>query len=162
MIPVEEMERVEFVRGLGQSYLNQIAMKAQLKECSEGAVLFSEGQDSPFLYFVLSGQIGLEIRMPEGRLIQVATAGEGDLLGWSPVLGRRGMTATGRAKTPCRLAVLEVAAILALCEHDPRFAVAFHRQIALVLSDRLYATRRYLGRILCHLPPQGAIPEGSD
>jgi len=162
MIPVEEMERVEFVRGLGQPYLNQIAMKAQLKECSEGEVLFNEGQDSPFLYFVLRGQIGLEVRMPEGHSIQVATSGPGELLGWSPVLGRRGMTATGRAKTPCRLAVLEVSAVLALCEQDPRFAVAFHRQIALVLSERLYATRRYLGRTLCHLPPTTIIAEGSD
>jgi len=162
MIPVEEMERVEFVRGLGQTYLNQIAMKAQLRECSEGEVLFSEGQDSLFLYFVLNGQIGLEVRMPEGNQIQVTTAKEGELLGWSPMLGRRAMTATGRVKTPCRLAVLEVSTIQSLCEQDSRFAAAFHRQIALVLSDRLYATRRYLGRILCHMPPLAIIPEGSE
>jgi len=162
MIPVEEMERVEFVRGLGQTYLNQIAMKAQLKEISEGTVLFTEGQDSPVIYFVLSGQISLEVHIPEGNPIQVFTAEVGELLGWSPGLGRQRMTATGRAKTSCRLAVIEVSDIVSLCENDLHFAVAFYRQIGMVLSDRLYATRRYLGRILSHLTPLAALAEGSD
>jgi CRP-like cAMP-binding protein len=162
MIPVEEMERVEFVRGLGQSYLNQIARMAQLEECPEETVLFQEGQDSPFLYFVLSGQIGLEVHMPEGKLIQVATAYPGELLGWSPALERRSMTATARTKTRSRLAVLNVPQVMALCEKDPRFAIAFFRQVAKALSDRLYATRRYLGRVLCHMSPTTIVSEGSD
>jgi len=162
MIPVEEMERVEFVRGLGPSYLNQIARLAQLKEIAEETVLFREGQDSPFLYFVLSGQIGLEVHMPDGNSIQVAAANPGELLGWSPTLRHRGMTATGRARTPSRLAVLDASKVLALCEDDPAFAVAFFQKVAEVLSDRLYSTRRYLGRVLCHLPPTTIVSEGSD
>lgn len=162
MIPVEEMERVEFVRGLGKSYLNQIARLAQLKEYAEGTVVFGEGEESPHLYFVLSGQIGLEVRLPEGNLIQVAIANPGELLGWSPMLGRRGMTATGRAKTWIRLAVLELSQVEALCEADSHFAIAFYRQLALVLSDRLHATRRYLGRVLCHQHPPCLVSEGSD
>jgi CRP-like cAMP-binding protein len=162
MIPVEEMERIEFVRGMGQSYLNQMARLAQLKECAAETVLFQENQDVPSLYFVLSGEVALEVQMPEDHLIQVATAHPGELLGWSAVLDRGGMTATGRATRRTRLAVLEVKQILALCEADAHFAATFYRQIGQVLSDRLYATRRSLARVLCHVPALGAPAEGSD
>ncbi len=162
MIPVEELERVEFLRALGPYYLNQVARLAQLEEYPEDTVLFHEGQDSPYLYFVLSGQVSLEVHLPEGNRIQVATANPGELLGWSQPLERRSMTATARAKTLSRLALLKVPQIMELSAKDPRFAVAFFRQVAKVLSDRLYATRRYLGRVLCHLPPSTIVSEGSD
>jgi CRP-like cAMP-binding protein len=142
--------------------LNQIAKMAVLKECKEDTVLFSQGQGSPLIYFVLSGKVGLEIEEPGGKSVGVSTLGPGELLGWSPVLGRHAMTATARPLTPCRLAVLEVPQVLELCERDPRFGIAFLRQIALVLSERLWDTRRNLARALSHRPLFAAPQEGSD
>jgi CRP-like cAMP-binding protein len=124
--------------------------------------VFRTGEASSFIYFVLNGTVDLEIEEPVGESRKVATAGPGELLGWSPVLGRRAMTATARAATRCRLAALDVGQLLALCERDPHFGMAFLRQVALVVSDRLSGTRRHLARALSHRGPLGAPPEGSD
>jgi CRP-like cAMP-binding protein len=162
MILPEEMERIEFLRNLGNPYLNQFAKRARLQECSEGTVLFREGQDSPFIYFVLTGEVVLEVAEPHGHSVEVYVVGPGDLLGWSPVLGSHAMTATARAVAPCRLAVFDAKQIVGLCEQDPRFGVAFLRQTALMISERLNGTRRRLARAVSHRPSLAAVPEGSD
>ena len=111
---------------------------------------------------VLSGRVGLEVEEPDGKSVGVSTVGAGELLGWSPVLGRHAMTATARAVTDCRLAILDVEKILDLCERDPHFGFALLRQIASALSKRLWDTRRNLARALTHRPVLGVRMESSD
>ncbi len=162
MILLDEMERIEFLRNLGEPHLRQVAWLAQLKEHEEGSILFREGQDSPFIYFVLSGKVNLEVEERGGGPVGVYIAGPGELVGWSPVLGRRGMTATARAATRCRVAALDAGKVLELCEQDARFGVAFLRQVALVLSGRLSNTRRRLARPARTRGPLGVTPGSSD
>jgi CRP-like cAMP-binding protein len=162
MITPEELQDIEFLRGLGAEHLHHIARMARLQEFDEGAVVFHQGQGSTFIYFVLRGKVGLQVGENSGTPVEVSTVGPGELLGWSPVLGRHVMTATAHAVTRCRLAVLEARQVLDLCERDPRFAVAFLWQTALALSERLWDTRRNLARALRHQQAMATIPEGSD
>jgi CRP-like cAMP-binding protein len=135
---------------------------AQMIECAKGEVLFRENQHSPYIYFVLSGEVGLRVEESVGGSTEVYVAGEGDLLGWSPVLGRRAMTATARARTNCRLAVLPASQLMDYCKTDPTFAAAFLKEVALVLSQRLTSTRRQLARVIHHGSPLAGAAEGSD
>jgi CRP-like cAMP-binding protein len=162
MISAGEMKGVRFLQNLGEKYLNQVATMARLQECKEGTVVFRQGEGSPCIYFVLRGKIGLEVEEPDGKSVGVSTIGPAELAGWSPVLGRQAMTATARALTDCRLAVLDVGQISDLCERDPRFGVAFLRQIASVVSERLWDTRRNLARALSHRPLFASPVESSD
>jgi hypothetical protein len=61
MILAEELISVQFLRNLDEPHINEIARRAWLKEYPEGAVVFHEGQDSAFIYFVLAGKINLEV-----------------------------------------------------------------------------------------------------
>jgi CRP-like cAMP-binding protein len=162
MISAQEMDRVPFLKDLGGPHAEQLARLAELKEYAPGAVIFSQGQDFPFLCVVLEGKVSLDVAVSGDAVAEVHRGGPGELLGWSPVLGRRSMTATGRAATALRLAVVKIEQVLDLCERDPSFGNAFHRQVAFVLSSRLDETRRRLSRYLRHRPIQGAPSEGSD
>jgi CRP-like cAMP-binding protein len=162
MIAPKEMTSIEFLKNLGEPHLHKVAEMARLQECAPGTVLFEEGRDCPSLYLVLSGEVGLSVEEPRGEHFEVYTAGRGEIVGWSPILGRHTMTATARAKTHCRLAVLEATQVLALCQQDPRFGVAFLREIAAVLSSRLSSTRRKLAHTLRHSSPLVGMAEGSD
>jgi len=159
MILPQEMDKIPFLRDLGGTYGNELARMAQLEERPAGAVIFRRGQDSSVLYFVLDGEVGLEFQVSPREIAEVHRVGPGDLLGWSPVLGRRSMTATARAVTRTRLAALSVDQIVHLCERDPLFGTAFHRQVAIVLSSRLDDTHRRLSQ---HLPRRPIPAEGSD
>jgi len=109
--------------------------------------------------FVLAGEVVLEVPVSVHEIAEVHRVSPGEILGWSPMLGMHAMTATGRATTQVRLAVLDVDQLVRLCERDPRFGTAFHRQVALGLSARLDDTRRRLSQ---HLPRRPIPAEGSD
>jgi CRP-like cAMP-binding protein len=162
MILPEELENIPFLRELGEPHLQRVALLARLRECEEGAVLFHKGEDSPFIYFVLSGSVSLTVSRPGRETGEVHVVGPGELLGWSPVLGQRAMTATARAATPCRLAALAVGQLHTLMEADQRFESAFLRQIAVTVSDRLAETRLRLIRALGSRPLSAVNVEGSD
>jgi CRP-like cAMP-binding protein len=153
------MGHIPFLQELGGPHAEQIARLAQPKEYATDAVIFRQGQYAPFISFVLAGEVGLEVPVSAREVAEVHRVGPGDLLGWSPALGMRAMTATARAATPVRLAVIDAEEVARLCEGDPRFGTAFHRQVALVLSSRLDDTRRRLSRHLTRRPIRG---EGSD
>ena len=162
MILPEELENIAFLRNLGEPHLSRIALQAKLMEYAPGTPIFSEGQESPNIFFVLSGEIALSVKESNGQSVEVYTAQKGELIGWSPVLGRRSMTATAQAKTRSRLAVLDVVPILEMCQTYPRFGLAFLQEIGLTLSDRLQATRRRLAGVLRNRTPLASIVEGSD
>jgi CRP-like cAMP-binding protein len=153
------MGRVPFLRDLGGRYAEALAGLARREERPAGAVLFRRQQDWPHIYFVLAGEVGLELPVSGQEVVEVHRAGPGELLGWSPLLGRRAMTATARAATPVRLAALDAEQVLGLCERDPYFGAAFLRQVAVVISSRLDDARRRLSH---HLPRRPVPAEGSD
>jgi CRP-like cAMP-binding protein len=160
----EEMLGVKTLRGLGEVHLQRLAAIAGPKECHAGATLFREGDDSTVIFVLLSGEVSLEVSMRDRSPTAVYAAGPGELLGWSPVLGRHAMTATAKVMTPSRLAVLEVARLNALIQQDPQFGVAFLKQLALIVSGRLSATRHCLASVRDHFdsPRFSALREGSD
>jgi CRP-like cAMP-binding protein len=161
---VEEMFDVTTFRGLSEADLQQLAAIAVQMECPAGAILFREGDDSTFIYVLLSGEVSLEVSMRELGTTTIYMAGPGELLGWSPILGHHAMTATARVTTPSRLVSLEVARLNEMIQKDPQFGVAFLKQLALIVSDRLSATRRCLSSVRGQFdsPRFSALHEGSD
>ena len=110
---------------------------------------------------MLDGEVSLEVQVSGQEAVEVHRGGPGELFGWSGVLDRHAMTATGRATEPTRIALFEIARVLELCERDPAFGAVFFRQVARVLASRLDETRQRLSH---HLPrwPRGHPPHGSD
>jgi CRP-like cAMP-binding protein len=160
----EELVAVKTLGGLGDAHLHKLAAIAALRECPAGAVLFREADNSTSIFILLSGEVNLEVNMRNRGPTAIYAAGPGELLGWSPILGRRAMTATAKVTIACRLAVLEVAQVNRLIEEDLPFAVAFLRQLALIVSDRLSATRHCLASVRDHFesPRFSVLREGSD
>jgi CRP-like cAMP-binding protein len=144
MILPEELEVVGFLKRLAPDHARQIAMLARLQERAPQTILFEEGDPASHTYFLLSGTVSLEMNISGRPAVPFQTLGEGELLGWSSLLGIGPMTATARTLTRCRLAALEVSPLLQFCENDPRFGMALMRQIAVVLAKRLHSARTRL------------------
>jgi CRP-like cAMP-binding protein len=160
----EELVKLKTLRALGETQLGKLAAIALPRECPVEAVLFREGDNSTCIFVLLSGEVSLEVNLRDRGPTVIYAAGPGELLGWSPVLGRHAMTATAKVTTPCRLAVLEVAQVNELMQKDLQFGVAFLRQLALIVADRLSATRHCLASV--HGPFESprlrVLREGSD
>ena len=161
MIAPEILEQAGFLQNVGGNYLGELAQMAESKEYPAGAEIFRQLDRSPHFYFVLEGEVALDIQVSGREAVEIHRAGRGEFLGWSPTLGDRGMTGGARATAPTRMAIFDVARVHELCERDPSFGKTFYREVARLVARRLDDTRQRLSH---HLPrkPLWWLAEGAD
>jgi CRP-like cAMP-binding protein len=141
---LEILRGLRFLHGVGDEVLSTIASVAELRELPAGTVIFREGQSDSHIYLVVSGGVGLEIRLTGKDAKRIQTVGPGELLGWSPILGQITMTATARAVGVTKVVAVDGTQLKTLCEHNPKFGYEFMKRTALALATRLGATRLQL------------------
>jgi CRP-like cAMP-binding protein len=160
---LETLRQIRFLEGVTAEQLDQVASVAHLAEYHPGALIFREGERLARIFLVAEGSVSLEICAPGQGCKRIQTIGPGELLGWSPVLSQGPMTATARAIVPARLAVLDAAQVVALCQRDPAFCLTFLWRTAEALASRLNATRlQMLDVYRSELPGIAGIHEGAD
>jgi CRP-like cAMP-binding protein len=150
------LRSLRFLHGVGDEVLTTIASVAELREVAAGSVVFREGQSDSHIYLVVSGAVGLEIRLVGQGPKRIQTVGPGELLGWSPVLGQITMTATARAVGATTLVAVDATQLATLCQHNPKFGFEFMKRTALALATRLSATRLQLLDVYGHQLPAAA------
>jgi CRP/FNR family cyclic AMP-dependent transcriptional regulator len=126
------------------SVLRELKSIATVVTLPPGTLLFGEGDLHSDLYFVSSGTIALDMVTAKCGKQQILTAGGGDIIAWSAVLGDHLMTASAVASEESRLIAFPADQLLALCEanHDVGYAVM--SCVAKLMSRRLLATRLQL------------------
>jgi CRP-like cAMP-binding protein len=138
---IETLREIRFLNELGPMHLEQIARIARMRTFDAGDVVFRQGEAAQHIYLLVDGNVSLEICAAGTGCKQILTLGAGELLGWSSVLEQLCFTANARVLELTRLVEIDVAQLLALCDHDPKFGYELMRQVAIALAKRLSATR---------------------
>lgn len=141
---LEALKQVQVLEGIGEEHLAQLAAIAECVDLPAQTVIFREGEAATDVYLIVEGSVSLDVCAPSVGCRRILTVGEGELLGWSPVLEQERLTATARALTSTRAVKINGRQTLTLCEHDPRFGYEFMKRAALALAKRLSATRLQL------------------
>ena len=149
----ELLKSLTFLAPATDDELRRLAPAARAERHAAGTVLFREGDYLSRVFVVTAGTVALEINGADHRPRRFQTVGPGELLGWSPLLGSGPMTASARALTDATVVALDAAAVLALCEQDPKFGFHFMRRTAAALAARLSATRLQLLDVFRHELP---------
>lgn len=97
-------------------------------EFAAGSVIAVEGQAGDHMYVVMQGEIEILIRNRA-----VATAMPGEIVGEMALINSNIRSATIKAKTDCRLALIDQTSFNALLRHVPDFSL----YVMKVLADRL-------------------------
>jgi CRP-like cAMP-binding protein len=144
MVPPDALRDIAFLKNCAQHHLQKIASLAEFQDVPANVVVFREGRVSPFVYLVTRGNVSLEIHVPGRGPHTMQTVGCGELLGWSPVVGSKVMTATARTLAPTRFVALPAAQLQELLTGDEAFGVEFLRRTVHAVGERLEATRLQL------------------
>jgi CRP-like cAMP-binding protein len=136
-----KLRGVECLSGVAENDLQQLAGFGRRVDIAEGAVVFREGDAATETFLVVSGSVSLEICAPGVGCRRITTIGEGELLGWSPVLDNNQLSATARAVALTELFALPKDEVSGLCERSPQFGYLFMKGVALTLARRLSAAR---------------------
>jgi CRP-like cAMP-binding protein len=137
----EALEESEFLSRIPVPLRAKLAALSTRREFAAKAVLFQEHQPHEFLYLIEAGHVRLEMSVPVRGRVTLLTAGPGDVLAWSPLLGSGAMTATATAMEPVTVWAIHGSQLRALCEQDHELGFHVMRQFATALSHRLIATR---------------------
>ncbi|QDT61373.1 transcriptional activator FtrB [Stieleria bergensis] len=133
--------RIPFERQLSE---NDRASLVELADCvtvETGQIIFREGERHPFVYWIVEGQVSLEMASGEKTMQPLVTLADGDLLAWSSLLTDRRMTATAKTISPTRLMRFGTESLLDLCEANHEIGYRVMQHIAGQLAQRLLATR---------------------
>ncbi|MEV5885873.1 cyclic nucleotide-binding domain-containing protein [Streptomyces sp. NPDC052020] len=110
----------------------------------EDARIFEPGGTADRLWVIRSGAVSLTQRVSSLQRVTVASLGAGDLLGWSWLFPPYRWDFGAEAFSPVRAYEFDAAAVLELCEEDPRLGLTLVRSVAEILAHRLEMTRGQL------------------
>jgi CRP-like cAMP-binding protein len=149
---IEQLRDTKFLQGIDDRYLSELAPLCRQEEFARQTTVFEEYDRAKDVYFIVDGQISLAICDSKGCR-QIALVGMGELMGWSPLIGRTRLFDTARTLSPVKMLVVDAADLLEFCRTHAEFGFEFMRRAACVLAERLSATRIQLLEIGgIHLP----------
>ena len=138
---IDALRSSSFFSELPDEQLHMLAEVAKQVEYPGNTVIFQEHEPANEVFLVLSGKVALVICLTGKGCRQIMEVGDGELLGWSPLLHKHRLTDTARTLTPVKALTFDSSQLLKLCEENPSFGYEFMRRTAMVLSDRLYGVR---------------------
>ncbi|MEM8863917.1 MAG: cyclic nucleotide-binding domain-containing protein [Planctomycetota bacterium] len=127
--------------GLTDDRLGQFVAVAQPVEHPKGTVIFREGDPAAFVLFITDGNAALELCAPAVGCRRILTAGPGELLGWSAILGQPAYTATARALDDLRAVKIDTPTLQQIVADDYQIGYELMRNTALTLAKRLRVAR---------------------
>jgi CRP-like cAMP-binding protein len=135
---------LRFAAGLPPQTLVELAGIATDQVFAARSVIFREGARCPDVFIVQTGNVALDMHVPGRGAVRILTVGEGELLGWSALLGDGHMSATATALDDTRLVAISGVKLRKLCESNHDVGWHVMQQMAQALSQRLVATRLQL------------------
>jgi CRP-like cAMP-binding protein len=159
---MEPLERTlaqhPFLARLDRRCLGQLAGLASRKSFPAHQMIFHEGDPANECYLIGKGKVGIETALLGCDGIVIQTLGPGEVLGWSWLLPPHQLHYSARALEATEVVVLDGRALRARCEEDHDLGYEMMKRFALVIVQRLAATR---ARLL-HFPDPGPAKEVPD
>lgn len=137
----EMLRQMDFFHEFTDEHLQRLAAISEEAEFQSHQQVFQEHDPADQVYLVVSGKLSLAICAPKIGCRQIAQATPGELVGWSPLLGRPRLSDTATALVPTKLLRFNGSELLKLCDDDHELGYRFMKNTATVLGERLGATR---------------------
>jgi voltage-gated potassium channel len=108
--------RVPYFQGLGAGTIAEAAQMLRPRDVLQGEVIVRRGEPGDCMYFIVSGQVSVEVR-PQPRLL-----GPGEFFGEMALITGEARTATAVALSNCELLHLDLVDFLHLESRHPDLA----------------------------------------
>jgi CRP-like cAMP-binding protein len=140
-----------FLAGMERRYLRQLASLASNKSFKALQMIFHEGNPASEFYLIGKGKVAIETALVGCDAIPIQTLGAGEVVGWSWLLPPYEWHYSARALEPTQVIALDGVALRSRCEEDHDLGYEIMKRFALVIVQRLAATR---ARFLSFPDPQ--------
>jgi CRP/FNR family transcriptional regulator, cyclic AMP receptor protein len=135
------LEQHPFARELGAQQVRKLAGCAIERTFETGEYLWRQGEASDWLFLLRSGEVSLEISVPNEGPLTVETFHEGEAIGWAWFEPPYRCQFDARAATPVKTLALPGACVREQCERDNALAHRVFRQLAGAMAHGLERVR---------------------
>lgn len=96
---LDTLRSVEFFHDIGDEHLAKLAKIAKIVEFPANTNIFREHDTAREMYLIISGQVSLIICERRVGCRQLMEVGDGELIGWSPLVSRPRLSDTANINT---------------------------------------------------------------
>ncbi len=133
-----------FFKGIEPRYLRVISGCASDMLFDAGQFLFREGEKADRFYVIRSGRVQIEVYSPKQGPITIHTEQAGEIVGWSWLVPPYSWHFDARATEPTSVFAIDGQCLREMCENDRNMGYELMRRFALIIAERLEATRLQL------------------
>ncbi len=138
MIPVAELIKIDFFRGLREDVLAELAEAAEIRVCQNNEQIIQQHGRAIALYFLLSGRVQSLIHVKgHGDLLIGVEREPGALLGWSVFRAPYRYTTSARCEQECRFLRLPHHVFDRILEQDSETGLIVLQRVAQNLAGRI-------------------------
>ncbi|MEM1079791.1 MAG: cyclic nucleotide-binding domain-containing protein [Pseudomonadota bacterium] len=110
------------------------------EEIAQGAALITYGAADEDIYVIEAGRLAVFAHLPDGRRIRVRSLRPGAIVGEIASYARLSRTADVVAETPAVVYRIDPGTLDVVLSEDPALAAAWHKMIAITLSEKIHRT----------------------
>lgn len=133
-----------FLQGLKPAYLDFIVGCATEKQFSAGEYMLCEGRDADEFYLILEGKVALGTFVSGRGFTTIQTLNHNEMVGWSWLIPPHRWRFSGLVILSTQAIALDGKRLREHSEADPEFGYELLKRVALIIGQRLAATRMRL------------------
>lgn len=145
---MENLEKIlsthPFFQDMEDEYLDLIVGCATNVRFEQDEVIFREGEEANLFYVIREGSVALDLHDPSSGKITIDTLIDGEILGWSWLVPPYYWRFDARATKRTRAIALDGKCLRNKCENDHDLGYELLKRFALIMDQRLQATRLQL------------------
>lgn len=140
-------------KGLDDAIIAEIAGCATLERFEADSYLIRDGHPARHMYVIRHGTVAVELNAPPAGRVTLQTVHEGEVLGWSWLLGgRRAWTFDGRATTLVRAVAINGECLLGKIDTNHELGFQVMKRMVGVMAARLTAARMQMLDLYAPIP----------
>jgi CRP/FNR family transcriptional regulator, cyclic AMP receptor protein len=138
------LNRTWFASELAPETQKRLAGLGTIRDFAPDEVIVREGDEPREMGILVSGRLAIRTLVPERGAVTILSVEQGDIFGWSAVLGDERTQSTVVATVPSRAIMIPGDALRAALREDHSLAASFYPQVLRAVGRRLRATRLQL------------------
>ncbi len=151
MISVQVLKGFSVFKGLDDGELSKLVELCRERTFKKGSFCFHQDKRAMELHLCRSGKVDIvvELSKPTGIVeVTVHTVDEGEVFGWSAVVGPHTYTASAKCTEKTEDICIKGSDLIKLFEQSPRIGYIVMRNLNSAVSSRLADTRQKLTMLM--------------
>jgi toluene monooxygenase system ferredoxin subunit len=143
MVSTELLSKFDLFADVDKEQLEAVAKVSKEISFEKGETVFNEAQKADELYFLLEGEIALQIQLTS-RPVKITTLivnQSNQNFGWSSIVSPYFFTASAECREACHVVAVNGKEFMRILENDPNTGFMVMRRITEVISNRLRICR---------------------